>query len=158
AGCGTLFPTRSIQSSMPAVKPRFSLIRAPGAGKAGTSALASLRRAYGSWPPRSPARPLRVLAGELGLRDAGPLELLDPDTLVRRVDVGETVRGAEKDDLGVGHRLVQRAHERDRAAGRDLHRLAAPGRGERCGGGLVRRPGRLGEEALAGLGRRDGEL
>ena len=47
-----------------------------------------------------------VAAEELGLGDDRLLELVDQDALVRRVDVGEAVGGAEQQDLGVGRRLA----------------------------------------------------
>ena len=75
-----------------------------------------------------------------------PLELVDQHALVRRVDVREAVRRAEQQDLGVGHRLLQRADERDRAAGRDDDGLVPQAVGERGAGGLVGRARRWSAE------------
>ena len=58
-----------------------------------------------------------VPAEELGLGEHGLLELVEQHALVRRVDVGVPVRRPEQEHLGLGHGLLQRVHERDRAAG-----------------------------------------
>ena len=56
-------------------------------------------------------------------------ELVEEDALVGCMDVGEAVVGrAEQQNLGVGNRLAEGAHERDRPAGRyDLGRLPPGG-------------------------------
>ena len=92
-----------------------------------------------------------VAAEELRLGEHRLLELVEQHALVRRVDVGEAVRRPEQQHLGVGHRLLQRVHERDRAARCEGHRLAAPRARERVARRLVRRPGGRRREARAGL-------
>ena len=82
----------------------------------------------------------RVAAEELGLGDHRLLELVEQHALVRRVDVGEPVGRAEQQHLGLGRRLLQRADERDRAAGRDATRSRCP-RPPRARRAPPRRPG-----------------
>ena len=96
----------------------------------------------------------RVFREELDLGDHGSFELAEQHALVGRVQVAEGVLRAEEQDLGVRHRLVERAGQGDGAAHGHVHRLAAPGRAQRSGGGLVGGPARGRGEAVAGRARR----
>src|SRR5262245_31177496 len=83
-------------------------------------------------------RPSRaVLAEELRFCENRVPEFLEEYTLVRRVNVAESVRGAEEEDLGVGHRRVKRVHEGNRSTRRNRDRVCAPAFRERGAGGVV---------------------
>src|SRR5262245_61155815 len=94
-----------------------------------------------------------VLAEELRFCEDRVPEFLEEHTLVRRVNIAESVRGTEKHDLGVGYRRVERVHERNRSTRRNRDRVRAPAFRERRPGCLVggaRRPCREAVSCRAG--------
>ncbi len=141
AGLGILLPPRSIAPR------RRSII--PGAG--GVGSVADRRRlAHASRPPFAVGECGGEAPEEFGLDDDCLLELVDQHALVRPVDVGVPVGRSEQEELGLGHRLLQRVDERDRATGCSVRRLDTPRRSHRILCRLVCRSRRVREEPVAG--------
>ena len=84
---------------------------------------AGIARLTYSRPPELRAHVRGEEPEELRLGDHRLLELVEQHPLVGGVDVAVAVGGSEEHDLGVGHGLLQRGDERDRATRRGVHRL-----------------------------------
>ena len=93
---------------------------------------------------------LRVAREEVRLGDRRLLELVEQHALVGSVDVGEAVRRAHHEQLGVRRGRREGAHDRDRAAAARHHDLGAPGGGPHLARRGVGRSGGPGGEAVAG--------
>src|SRR4051812_43632994 len=96
AGSGILLPTRSMPS-------RIRCIRVCGAAASGPTTVSVTVPA------------LRELAEEGRLEGDGVLELLEQHALVRGVDVGVAVGGADEQALRAGRGRGERVDQRDRA-------------------------------------------